>query len=217
MGKTRKSSKDAKHDILVAAQQLFKIHGYSNTTLQMIADELGIAQGTLGHHFSNKHKIAVALISSYISRLFKHVGENMPPGCNAYQFNLVVGFAFWRELMKSESFRDLYFHKNLVEIWETDYMEQYEKKYRDIAREFKKEYSEEDLHMASVIEEGAIPRIYREYVSSGGAMTVDRFCYYQGYLTGALASLDEATIKKNLQRAFEILNDMPPFESFSIE
>ena len=217
MGKSRKSSVEAKHDILVAARRLFKEHGYGNTTLQMIADELGIAQGTLGYHFSNKYKIANALFKGYIARLYKHIEANMPAGCNTYQYYLTVGFAFWREIMKDESVRDLYFEKDLVAIWDSDYMGEYEKKFRDIAQDFKKELSDEDIHMASVIEIGAVPRIYKEYATSDGAMSVDRFCYYQGYLTGALVNLDEAMIKKNLARVFEILDSMPPFESFSFD
>ena len=213
MGKIRKSSAEAKHDILDVARKLFRQNGYSETTLQMIADELGIAQGTLGHHFSNKHKIATELFRNYIGRLYKHTEAYMPDDCNSFQYFLTVGFAFWFEILNGAPIRDLYFHKDLVEIWERDYMDQYERKYREIAQDFKKDLTEEDIHMASVIEIGAIPCLYKEFTSSDGAMTVERFCYYQGYLTGALAKLDEATIERDIARAFEILGAMPPFES----
>ena len=216
MGKSRKSSKDAKHDILIVAERLFNLHGYDNTTLQMIANELGIAQGTLGYHFNNKYKIANALFQVYIDQLFEHVNANMPADCNRYQYHTTVSFCFWRELMKHEKTRDLFFNKAVVAIWENN-LEAAENKYRDITQDFQKDYTEEEIRMVGVIEEGAQPRIYKEYISSGGAMTVDQFCYLQGYMTGLLANLDEATIKRNIQRVFEIADSIPPFKSFSID
>lgn len=217
MYKTRKSSNEAKQDILHAAEKLFKIHGYDKTTLQMIANELDIAQGTLGHHFSNKYKITHELFFNYIRELHGHVLKNMPADCNRYQYHMTVSVCFWRDILKKNATRELFFHKHLVSIWEKDNINMAELKYREITRDFRKDFTEEEIHMASLIEEGAQPRLYKEFIDADSAITINQFCYYQCHMTGLLANLDEATIKRNIARIFEIADSIPVFEGFSIE
>lgn len=58
----RKSSTGSKHDdkltaILRTAAQLFAVNGYESTSLDMIADQLGMHKATLYHYVSNKESI----------------------------------------------------------------------------------------------------------------------------------------------------------------
>jgi AcrR family transcriptional regulator len=58
----RKSSTGSKHDdkltaILRTSAQLFAVNGYESTSLDMIADQLGMHKATLYHYVSNKESI----------------------------------------------------------------------------------------------------------------------------------------------------------------
>jgi AcrR family transcriptional regulator len=54
--KTERSTRDK---ILDAAQKLFARHGYDGTTTKELAEQAGIAEGTLFRHFTNKKAILV--------------------------------------------------------------------------------------------------------------------------------------------------------------
>ncbi len=49
--------KNTKKEIVKVAKAMFMSKGYDNTSMQAIIDEVGIAKGTLYHHFSNKQAI----------------------------------------------------------------------------------------------------------------------------------------------------------------
>ncbi len=49
--------KDTKNKIIKVSKQMFMTEGYDNTSMQAIIDKVGIAKGTLYHHFSNKKEI----------------------------------------------------------------------------------------------------------------------------------------------------------------
>lgn len=54
--------------ILDESQQLFIAKGYEATTINDILEAVGIAKGTLYHHFSNKEAILVALVNRTVER-----------------------------------------------------------------------------------------------------------------------------------------------------
>jgi TetR/AcrR family transcriptional regulator, cholesterol catabolism regulator len=69
---------DRRSQIIEAAASLFHARGYERTTLQDIANEVGITKATLYHYFSNKHSILFYIvdqsISDAISRM-THIAE----------------------------------------------------------------------------------------------------------------------------------------------
>jgi AcrR family transcriptional regulator len=50
----------AQHRIVVAARKLFVEHGVAATSLQMIADDIGVTKAAVYHQFRTKHDIVVA-------------------------------------------------------------------------------------------------------------------------------------------------------------
>jgi AcrR family transcriptional regulator len=59
----------ARERLLTVALDLFARHGVSGTSLQMIADELGVTKAAVYHQFQSKEDIVWAVISPALDRL----------------------------------------------------------------------------------------------------------------------------------------------------
>ena len=64
-----KTAEERRNEILDAAEQLFNRHGYEGTSTNDILAQVGIARGTLYHHFSSKEAIMDALIERQTERM----------------------------------------------------------------------------------------------------------------------------------------------------
>lgn len=65
----RKEAEERKNEILDAADELFGKKGFDGTSTNDILEKVGIARGTLYHHFKSKEEIMDALIGRYSDRL----------------------------------------------------------------------------------------------------------------------------------------------------
>ncbi|MBY6273745.1 TetR/AcrR family transcriptional regulator [Parageobacillus thermoglucosidasius] len=65
----RKEAEERKNEIIDAADELFSQKGYDGTSTNDIIEKVGIARGTLYHHFKSKEDIMDALIERYSDRL----------------------------------------------------------------------------------------------------------------------------------------------------
>lgn len=65
----RKEAEERKNEIIDAADELFSKKGYDGTSTSDIIEKVGIARGTLYHHFKSKEEIMDALIERYSDRL----------------------------------------------------------------------------------------------------------------------------------------------------
>jgi AcrR family transcriptional regulator len=75
---TRKSEarKSGRHGVILdAASRLFSSRGYHATSMQDIADAVGILKGSLYHHFESKEAILHRIVKEPIARLHRTVGE----------------------------------------------------------------------------------------------------------------------------------------------
>lgn len=61
-----KKTTDRKSDIVKAARNLFQTKDYEKTTMQDIMDSVGIAKGTIYHHFKSKEAILEAVIETIV-------------------------------------------------------------------------------------------------------------------------------------------------------
>jgi len=65
-----------------AALQLFARYGYDGTSLQMIADAVGLHKSTLFHHYRGKLDVAAEAFEAAMARVAEHlqplVGEEAP-------------------------------------------------------------------------------------------------------------------------------------------
>lgn len=64
-----KTAGERKNEILDAADELFGQKGFEGTSTNDILEKVGIARGTLYHHFKSKEEIMDALIERYGARL----------------------------------------------------------------------------------------------------------------------------------------------------
>jgi AcrR family transcriptional regulator len=62
---TRQKSK-AREEVIRAATHQFAEHGYDGTTIQMIADELGVSKTAVLHHYSSKELLRKAVLDSML-------------------------------------------------------------------------------------------------------------------------------------------------------
>jgi len=73
-----------------AALRLFAEHGVSGTSLQMIADAMGVTKAAVYHHYRTKDEIVLGLISPALDRLTAVVTEAESRGSRAAQVEVVV-------------------------------------------------------------------------------------------------------------------------------
>jgi len=200
-----------KQDILSIAERFFKENGYDNTTFKMIADELSITRGAIVYHFKNKHRILHALFENYLSLLHDFIKDNLTENTNYYLYYCVFYIYFSREIIKNENNYQLFYHKDYVDSWEREKLLDVEESYRLITTNFNKEFSKEELRLAAIMDMGARFRLFKEFTEGDGTITIEKYSYYRIYLIGVLSRLDEATIKKNIDRAFEFADShIPP-------
>jgi AcrR family transcriptional regulator len=62
--------------ILVAALELFSEHGFEGTTLQQIADRLGVTKAALYYHFRSKDELLSALVDPAVADLDDLLNEH---------------------------------------------------------------------------------------------------------------------------------------------
>ncbi|MFI9205649.1 ScbR family autoregulator-binding transcription factor [Streptomyces sp. NPDC053048] len=95
--------------ILRAAAKLFSEHGFSGTSLQGVAEELGMTKGAVYHHFTNKESLAVALVEEHYARwpiLLEDVKAlGLPPLETCRELLDRVALAFHRDVVVQASAR----------------------------------------------------------------------------------------------------------------
>ena len=70
-----KDAHERKNEILDAAEALFAVKGYEETSTGDILSRVGIARGTLYYHFQSKEEILDALIERMTRNLIARAGK----------------------------------------------------------------------------------------------------------------------------------------------
>ncbi len=71
--------KNTKKEIVRVAKEMFMTKGYDKTSMQAIIDKVGIAKGTLYHHFSSKKEIMDYVLNERLEQMIlsaKEVASN---------------------------------------------------------------------------------------------------------------------------------------------
>ena len=66
---------DSYSKIIEVASQLMRKNGYHATSLQMIADKVGISKSTIFHHFKNKEAILLDILETTIPALIRNLSQ----------------------------------------------------------------------------------------------------------------------------------------------
>ncbi len=92
----RPRSQAANESILLAAQQLFFQHPYSDVTMEMLAQQAGVSKATLYRRWSNKSELAIALM---IDLVLSKTPDFVVQG--SYRERLIVKLQGLRDLLAS--------------------------------------------------------------------------------------------------------------------
>ncbi len=71
MKRTVKDPEVRRKEILTAAEELFKNHGYVNTTVEAIIQRVGVAKGTFYYYFKSKENILDALVHEIVDQRYE--------------------------------------------------------------------------------------------------------------------------------------------------
>lgn len=206
-----KSVAATKKDILRVSWRLFEKFGYQKTTYRMIADELGISLGTITYHFGGKPWILHYHFEKYANDLRKYISATLTEGFNYYLYFCILTIRFFSGIISSENALRLFNQPEFVELHSVEWIGHFETDFRNITEDFHKDFSDEEIHIAALMGTGARLPIIKEfsdsaYLETDPCCSVDQCCQYLAYLPGALSRLDEATILRNIRRAFEFID-----------
>jgi AcrR family transcriptional regulator len=98
-----------KERLLIAATELFAMHGYTEVSMRDIADQLSITPGALYNHYSNKEMLWKAVLDQAASLYllyFKHLEEEM---CKAESFEALLDIIFLEPLKMSNTYTNYAF------------------------------------------------------------------------------------------------------------
>ena len=117
-----------KERILLAAQEQFGEHGYTATTLKMIADHAGVASGLVSHYYGNKDNLFLEAGGELIDQMLGVLSDKAKEGKDGLEaLGLFVQAYFdftnthrttFPTLLRSSPFSDEYPHLDRSEIAE---------------------------------------------------------------------------------------------------
>ena len=90
-----------KEQILQVAGRMFLEYGYSGTTFQKIADELGITKGSITYHFKNKFLIMEIFIDDFFNQLKAFIDSFPDEYQNIYWRYCVMYIYAYRRIMRT--------------------------------------------------------------------------------------------------------------------
>ncbi len=77
------------HEILQAAQEAFARHGYKKTTIEDIADRLGMVKSALYYYYRNKQELFIAVLEHEVNLFFTKV-RGLLSSANTVEGKLIV-------------------------------------------------------------------------------------------------------------------------------
>lgn len=66
---------ESRGKLVTAALRLFGAHGYERTSVRMIAEEAGVAQGLLYSHFKSKEELLQAIFAQSMADVYESLGN----------------------------------------------------------------------------------------------------------------------------------------------
>ncbi|WP_319780957.1 TetR/AcrR family transcriptional regulator [Maridesulfovibrio sp.] len=115
-----------KEKILLAAQEQFGEHGYTATTLKMVADHAGVASGLVSHYYGNKDNLFLEAGGDLIDQMLGVLTDKAKEGRNGLEALAIFVQAYFDfteshratfpTLLRSSPFSDEYPHLDRTHI-----------------------------------------------------------------------------------------------------
>ncbi|WP_415718670.1 TetR/AcrR family transcriptional regulator [Maridesulfovibrio sp.] len=115
-----------KERILLAAQEQFGEHGYTDTTLKMVADHAGVASGLVSHYYGNKDNLFLEAGGELIDQMLGVLTDKANKGGNGLEALGIFVQAYFDfteshrttfpTLLRSSPFSDEYPHLDRTHI-----------------------------------------------------------------------------------------------------
>jgi AcrR family transcriptional regulator len=81
---------DLEEKIFEAAFNLFAKKGYNNVTMKAVADEVGIAVGTLYNYYHNKDELFLNVLKQHLNHTFSILNDIIERDCDTNEFITVL-------------------------------------------------------------------------------------------------------------------------------
>ena len=95
-----RDGQDTKERVLASAQKLFAMNGFSGTSLAMIAQDCGISEGLILHHFQSKKNLYRMVLDDMAGRYAKELAAIQQASHNPGEMlpsSLRSVFQFWKQ------------------------------------------------------------------------------------------------------------------------
>ena len=71
MARVVKTAVERKLDIINAAEELFRVKGYDNTSVEAIITKIGVAKGTFYYYFKSKQEVLEAIVNYTLAQIIE--------------------------------------------------------------------------------------------------------------------------------------------------
>ncbi|MFN6432756.1 hypothetical protein EUCA11A_10310 [Eubacterium callanderi] len=105
----KKKNSSTRERIIENAKKHFYCDGYSKTRMQDIADDTGIALGSLSYHFKKKEAIVSSILKIFLERLYDHTLENTDKPLNALELHFYASIPYYENLLTEENTKRFYY------------------------------------------------------------------------------------------------------------
>lgn len=104
-----KKNNSTRQKIIENAKKHFYCNGYNKTRMQDIADDTGIALGSLSYHFKKKEAIVSSILKIFLQRLYDHTLENTNKSLNTLELHFYASIPYYENLLTEESTKRFYY------------------------------------------------------------------------------------------------------------
>lgn len=75
MARITKEPEERRQEIIEATERLFREHGFSNCSVEMIIREIGVAKGTFYYYFKSKKEVLRAIVNKALDQIVEQTGQ----------------------------------------------------------------------------------------------------------------------------------------------
>jgi AcrR family transcriptional regulator len=130
MGRKAKDPEVRRMELILAAEKLFKVKGFEDTSVSDITDAVGVSHGTFFYYFTSKNEILKAVINYYVGQdkelLEKFVNDPDKSALRKVQEILDISCGPKEQSINSENKLVQYLHKEGNELLHSEYVKKSE-------------------------------------------------------------------------------------------